>query len=341
MSTVGNAFNRAGLPGAVGVEIEYEGYNQRQDYRMEWWNTTRDGSLRNGGVEFVSIPLSNSGAVDRAFAELELLRRTAFTAQPSFRCGVHVHMDVTNMEMRQFLAFCTYYAIVEPALMEQCGEERQDNVFCVPWYHTPRQVVRPLGDAYLALAKPQSKMGMRTLARAMLVGLNKYQAMNLLPIQTQGTVELRMAPTWEALGDIKRWVELCMDLRRASMAYDCPEAVLDTDPQELYERIDLVYDSNRPYTEDAMAVAAGIAGDSDAEMDWSLPNIVLAAPTEPPAARPRRRRDNRPMHIDEHIERVRELMRAQGMVLGGDEAVVEDEHDYEDYDIDEELDNDF
>jgi hypothetical protein len=262
-------------PEGVGIEIEWEDFRQREPYTAGFWRTEPDGSLRNGGVEFISIPLNGKERVDAALSELQVATDAgAFDYEATYRCGIHVHLSMTGATCGQLASFFTYYSLIEPALMAYCGEERQDNIFCVPWYHCAAQLRGPR-------KLPRITVRQRHLAARLLMEQgNKYMALNYLPLNTLGTVELRMAPSWRRISDIAEWVDICMALRSESMKYEQPADVLDQ-----YERegMDAMLDAvglmpgEHPYAEEAVDVAYSVAGEDErAEVDeWDIPNMVL------------------------------------------------------------------
>jgi hypothetical protein len=311
MSTLTGVANS--YPKAVGIEIEYERYRRTDNFDWEWWRTEPDGSLRNTGVEFISAPLENE-ELDEAMAEMQTAMESAFTFETNYRCGLHVHLCVTDMSLGQLLSTLTVYAIVEPGLLAYCGDERKDNVFCVPWYHTPEQVTG-LYDAYAQAIQKRRVIWSRSLQ-----GANKYQALNLLPTTVLGTMEFRMAPAWDNVPDIREWVDMLIRLREFGQSFDNPTEVIDLLERDgtaaIYEAIGLVY-ADEEYQDEAIDLAYRMVGfDEDEEIDWSLPNIVLDATRQ--------------------VEEPGEIRKGLRFAVPPRELIFDDEDEFPEYDEDEE-----
>jgi hypothetical protein len=86
------------------------------------------------------------------------------------------------------------YALVEPLLYRRCGALREENIYCVPHYR---------GDT-LTPAIPRGMLAGNlrdTLARQC-----KYSGLYLSPLNTFGTIEFRMAPSFPTAEAVEEWV---------------------------------------------------------------------------------------------------------------------------------------
>jgi hypothetical protein len=125
------------------------------------------------------------------------------------------------------------YPLLEPALFDYVGREREECIYCVPWY-------RAQDDAKLAavyLADPTSKNLFNRL-RNMANRLSKYSALFYAPITRIGTVEFRHAPTWLEQDRIVRWVNICESIVSYARKAESPQAVLnayDTNPTKFFD----------------------------------------------------------------------------------------------------------
>ncbi|MCI0550231.1 MAG: hypothetical protein L0287_04700, partial [Anaerolineae bacterium] len=97
------------------------------------WNPKPDNSLRNNGMEFVSIPMKGT-MVHKAlhFLAHALGPKIDFSS----RTSVHVHMNVRDMTISQIAAIGVVYAAVERLLFKWVGKGREASIFCVPLYET-------------------------------------------------------------------------------------------------------------------------------------------------------------------------------------------------------------
>jgi hypothetical protein len=158
-----------------GLEVEVENISNPKvtaTYRS-YWTVTTDTSLRNNGVEFVSIPLKMSqieGAIDQLTTNLPT------THEFSPRTSVHVHMNVRDLSLEQITNLLLLYTTIEELLFKWVGHERDTNIFCIKLTETE------YADSYMKLQiNPINTVQY----------WNKYTALNLHPMQEKGTVEFR------------------------------------------------------------------------------------------------------------------------------------------------------
>lgn len=139
----------------VGIELEYEDWAGIVD-DDKYWQIAHDGSLRNQGVEFVSIPLAMH-QVRPALVYIDgVLKEWNPTANE--RCGVHVHLNMSDKTFNHLFTFTTLYALLEPALFKQYAPDRIDNHFCVPMFYNMSQMTALQDDiARLRAGKPFEK----------------------------------------------------------------------------------------------------------------------------------------------------------------------------------------
>lgn len=209
----------------VGVEIEIEGVREFHDGAYgplplttesahlwgKWWKIKTDGSLRNSGAEFMTQPLLLTQALD-ALEEFygEWSKRPTWDG--SIRCGIHVHVDCRDYTMDNFGALFTAYSLVEPALFDFVGKDREECIYCIPWYRAPN-------DADVLVKKVLApKMNMQNFMPAVEGGshinhrLSKYSALFWSPLAWYGTVEFRHAPTWGNQYYTRSWVKMCYSI---------------------------------------------------------------------------------------------------------------------------------
>lgn len=194
------ATNEIGAPTdqeLYGIEIEAEEFNPlfrgpEGSALSRYWNVKEDGSLRNFGVEFVSKllpPDKVSNAVHHLYG------RTRKLWEPSIRSGIHIHANMLGRTLDEVRRVLAYYSFVEPLLFAYVGPEREENIYCVPYYRAP-------GEAHtLMTALTQSEYGLRDAC--------KYSALFVGPLRTFGTIEFRHAPTFSDPDRLIEWWKLC------------------------------------------------------------------------------------------------------------------------------------
>ena len=188
----------------VGIEVEVEKWRPRG--LPAGWITHDDGSLR-GGKEFVT----DGGLVGKDVVEA-VRSICAFCTGAGFsdgypRAGIHVHVDVTDMNdssSTQLLNMVTAYLVFEDAMFSFAGRWRAACGFCDPLLLS--QASR--ADLVKLLADWGQHEG------AALRGLDKYSALNLLPMATYGTVEFRALPTTFDPERIINWINLCLAFKK-------------------------------------------------------------------------------------------------------------------------------
>jgi hypothetical protein len=193
----------------MGVELEVENTREIDHYTGGYlsglWMFERDGSLRVGhggeAYEFISKP------VQMQFLLPELQKFFEYTKfdeeNYSDRCSVHVHTNVTDFTQDMLASLSMVYTVVEDVLFQYAnhykaptmdGYNRDTNLYCIPWNQcrmNHRLVEKLFGNSHAHLARWQ-----------------KYTALNLLPITTQGTVEWRHMHGTADMEKLTTWLNL-------------------------------------------------------------------------------------------------------------------------------------
>lgn len=193
----------------LGIEIEQEYENSNRAVTSivthptvrKLWRTERDGSLRNTGFEFVSTILWPH-QVEEA---LDVVLPAVALGTCSWRAGIHVHVDVADLDELQLRCMAKLYAMLEHAIFAWEGTNRDQSRFCVPWY-TCTAGVR---DMFAAISSDSG-----TISRAFST-FGKYTALNMIPICNQGTVEFRHMQTVADKQSILKYVNLCLGIVQA------------------------------------------------------------------------------------------------------------------------------
>ena len=97
-----------------GIELEYEKWNGNPFFddpaRTSLWSMHGDGSLREGGVEFVSAPLAYRNVTSALVQVSKVLNGPGKKLVASNRCGLHVHVNVVHLKWEQLGAILMTYA---------------------------------------------------------------------------------------------------------------------------------------------------------------------------------------------------------------------------------------
>ena len=165
------------------------------------WSRTNDGSLRNHGIEYVSklgttfrLASSSVKALEHFFNIVER------DAQVNARTGLHVHVDVRDLQLIDLQRLLLVYSVFEEVLFNYSGS-RQKNVFCVP-----------IGETNLPLAELRGIKSLDKLKDFVNGHCKKYTGLNLAPLVTQGTIEFRMHRGTTSAKEINDWLKILSDL---------------------------------------------------------------------------------------------------------------------------------
>jgi hypothetical protein len=185
--------------------------------------------LRNGGIEFLSRPLART-AVNRAIRSLWPYFGTG-RIRPSVRTGVHIHASCLGLTLAQVKRILEVYALVEPVLFKYVGAEREENIYCVPWYRAPlearaaRDFINRVEETALAVASNTEDPC-------------KYSALYVYPLCNFGTIEFRHAPTWTDADTMFRWWQMVQSVWRSHQGdYDVLERWRELGPVEFARSI--------------------------------------------------------------------------------------------------------
>lgn len=197
----------------IGLEFEFE--NPRgaeitpKDKRdLHWYTIKPDGSLRDNGLEFVlARPLFGDDLRDSIVAMCELAKEYKFVC--NYRTGLHVHLDVRDMEQEQLRLMLILYTMYEKAIFRFVGKNRWDSNFAIPWSRHCSQ----LQEASKIL---DPAVDIR-LAPNIAAKLDRYSALNLNSLNLFGSVEWRQPENTTDVDWIMRWVALIQKFKLAAV----------------------------------------------------------------------------------------------------------------------------
>lgn len=180
----------------VGVEVELEGL-PTAFFQSDYWDVKHDGSLRNNGREFVFRGPTGGKDLYNAVVELDSF---LFDKNPdgNWRCSTHVHVDVRDMTVAQIKNLIIAYLMYEKFLFRLSGMHRYNNNFCCAIGFAQQQL-QVLSEAW-------DRPDISGFFDRVLIGWDKYSALNLLPVSGFGSVEFRLS---EALWRKGKLLLLC------------------------------------------------------------------------------------------------------------------------------------
>lgn len=211
----------------VGIEIELEGIGRvRVDSRTfnKYWKTVEDGSLRDGGVEFVlSRPFAGKDLERALYSFDRNIAKGQRGIKISPRTSVHVHIDVRDLTFVQLTRFISIYAIFEEALFNMVGQERKNNIFSTSLANAEGGL-RKLGS-FGNNPNPAE-------ARHILLHFTKYSACNISAVKKYGSLEFRNHEGTYDIARIAKWINVLLRMKDAAINMEIPV-------EEMFSRISM------------------------------------------------------------------------------------------------------
>lgn len=116
----------------LGIEIEVENITDSSSIPQTWCPVI-DNSLRNSGMEFISVPLQTQVVKSSLIAlYLALINYQINRVEFSWRTGLHEHFNLRHFRKENVFTFILVYILFEDLLFEFAGESRRRANFCVP-----------------------------------------------------------------------------------------------------------------------------------------------------------------------------------------------------------------
>ena len=208
----------------VGIEVELENidkWGHKSCSPNEYWDMVRDGSLRNNGLEFISLPIYGADVQ----AALDDLDECLSLENPEThdRTSLHIHLDVEDMTSTQLGILMVLEVIFERLLYTYCGIHRYDNIFCNPLRKSNKSLQQV--GALLRLDVDNVDGFMDVLNTSM-----KYTGLNIKPVLPSyngeleredkgGHLEFRMHPGTTSTVRIKEWINILLCLKKFAIEF--------------------------------------------------------------------------------------------------------------------------
>lgn len=191
----------------VGVEVELEKIQGKEiDDVSRFWKWDRDGSLREGGVEFVlRQPLLGKDLEDAISSLSNALKKIDYDA--SFRTSLHVHVDARSMTHQQISNFIIIYCIFERVLFKYSGG-REYSEYCVPNYMSE--------DQKKHLASFSTILGSLEKIHRSANRAERYAGLNIASLTRFGSLEVRSHRGTGDGEEIRNWVNILLEMKKFS-----------------------------------------------------------------------------------------------------------------------------
>lgn len=185
----------------VGVEVELEKF-QNVPRDLVYWRSERDGSLREGGIEFVLRQPLTGYDLEASIEELytKVLNNKY---EATSRCSTHVHIDVRDLSIEHLQKIVFVYGMFERFIYDIVDPVREYNFYCTPMFSSLRN----------------RRMIAKALQNGHFHDCPKYSGINLRTIHQYGSLEFRMHEGLTESKDVKKWIQLLMTLRTGTARF--------------------------------------------------------------------------------------------------------------------------
>lgn len=199
-----------------GVEIEVELKSPWCDEKVAGWNQVEDGSLKHNGKEFVfSKPVEFKEALVNINTLFATIKKTNNAILDTGRAGVHVHVNIGDLTVKQFTNFMCLCVTYEKLLANYCGELRTGNLFCL----TTDEAEYPLEVLYDALKNDR-------FGRLHTDDI-RYAFINLKAVPQYGSIEFRGMRSDGDEAALAGWLTILSSLKAKARKFDNPIQVLE------------------------------------------------------------------------------------------------------------------
>lgn len=203
-----------------GVEIELEGLDPtRATYLQAHGPLTSmgehafpngvmahyDGSLRGGGIEFVTKPLNGRDLFTAVVDTCAVAK--AMKLKTSNRAGVHVHVDTQTMTLEQWTNFIMLYILIEPAVFKAASKHRGGSLYCKSWYE--------------GIANEELAVCLKTISGGTWMNMaSRYLGLNINSTRKYGTLEFRHLQSTTDPDVILEWINVLAKMRQYALKAD-------------------------------------------------------------------------------------------------------------------------
>lgn len=203
-------------PLAVGIELELEGcpIDLTEEPRRiigtydlhPYSKVHKDGSLREGGIEFVTKVLQSDKEIANALRAIDTVVK-GLALKDSNRAGVHVHLNVQDLTIDEYWNLVLWYMLLEPAMMQHVGGGRERSIYCRP-YHSHLTAMQLL-NMHIGLMYSPTRLPRMP---------HKYYGLNLDSTEKYGTVEFRQMKSTTDMVQIEAWAALIKRFKQMTLA---------------------------------------------------------------------------------------------------------------------------
>lgn len=195
----------------LGLELEIEEMRRRGGDTVLGMTATKDGSLRGDyAYEYITFPTKLKhlrNLLNTAVNDLQLGPNNY-----SDRCSIHAHANVLDFTEDQLKSVFLAYQTLEGLLFKFVGHYRDEGLYAVPWSGT----------------KIAERLFNNKLDRVSIKKWQKYTALNVIPVASQGTIEFRHLEGTHDVERIMQWLNIIGSILRFGKAtkFDDHKAII-------------------------------------------------------------------------------------------------------------------
>lgn len=221
--------SRAVFGKAFGIEIEIENFLIGDSWNPRYWTFKGEPSLRNNGIELISKPSKFEDRKVVTDEVTQLVKWSTTVPQPSIRCSTHIHINVSDLTLRDVIKAAGLFYLLENNLISTQSRYRKGNLFCLTlsdagfikqfWHNT---INRP--------ASFQNQFSQQSA---------KYSALNFATITRIGTIEFRFLSPILDPKLLRFWIECFQSIVDYGVSAKSLKDIVDTydaDPLPMFYR---------------------------------------------------------------------------------------------------------
>lgn len=246
----------------IGFEAEYEGVKNNVLPNHTFANHFTyhfEQSIAGGGTgaEYVfTQPLFGTDAYNAITWLVEYAKEQDWKCTK--RTGIHIHLDVRDLEVPQLIGLCMLYAALEPILYKWIGTHRETSHFCVPLYKADNALLSFCKIINSALRDIKNGTN-SALAICAALEEQRYSGLNPHSLAKFGSLEFRHLETTHDLNRIISWINMIMSLKSAAYRLPRSDGMVVQMMQQMgaLELLNYVFPltlANQLYTNDAQLV---------------------------------------------------------------------------------------
>lgn len=204
--------------GEIGIEIEVEGENVLHEGILNNWIIDKDGSLRNDNAEYkLRVPVHRDKVLKCLLYLYRKLKENGTKIYDSPRTGVHVHVNVQTLTIKELYQFITLYLCLEELMVRWAGPTRVGNLFCLRASDAEgltHSLTRALQENNLNILYSDNL---------------RYASLNVKAIQNYGSLEFRaLRGGLITPQEISTWVKMILEIKDAALRFKNPREIIES-----------------------------------------------------------------------------------------------------------------